>query len=188
MKQTIQTFAAATCLALLIHSPVAAETAASDKTLKVYILAGQSNMQGLAGWWVVPGLADDPTTRHLYEKFMDEEGNFREEENVHVAALSGDNEAVEKKRALDDRLWRRLGRKPEGARQARHAMGTGVGLRGDHGGTFGESGPDHQNLMGREKLEHRFPLTKRRSLRVSGIDSGRAHAQEEPDQGTGHRG
>lgn len=96
MKPSIQTFAAAVCVALLSYSPVAANPAASDKTLKVYILAGQSNMQGQAGWWVTRGLADDPSTRHLHEKFVDADGNFREEKNVYVAALSGEQDAVEK--------------------------------------------------------------------------------------------
>ncbi len=75
---------------------VAASAFGGSRTLKVYILAGQSNMQGQAGWWVAQALADDPSTRHLYERFVDEDGNFREEEQVYVAALSGEQDAVEK--------------------------------------------------------------------------------------------
>ncbi len=71
---------------------IAASAFGSSKTLKVYILAGQSNMQGQSGWWVVQGLADDPSTRHLYERFVDADGNFREEANVYVAALSGEDD------------------------------------------------------------------------------------------------
>ncbi|MDT8390736.1 MAG: sialate O-acetylesterase [Lentisphaeria bacterium] len=56
--------------------------------LRVYILAGQSNMQGKAAWYVLPGLADDPATRHLHEKFVDENGEPRISKDVYVAAIS----------------------------------------------------------------------------------------------------
>lgn len=77
----------ATLIALLT---VAASTGvASAKPLKVYILAGQSNMQGHAEERVIAGLKSDPATRALYDKIMTAEDEFRVFDEVRVAALSG---------------------------------------------------------------------------------------------------
>ena len=67
---------------------------ASAKPLKVYILAGQSNMQGKPSVHVLQhGLQDSPETRRLHNMLVDDEGNPRVFEGVHVAAVStGPNE------------------------------------------------------------------------------------------------
>ncbi|MDX1564326.1 MAG: sialate O-acetylesterase [Phycisphaeraceae bacterium] len=62
---------------------------AAGKPLKVYILAGQSNMQGQARKSTMAGMAADPATRPLYEKMMDQDGDFRVFEEIRVAALNG---------------------------------------------------------------------------------------------------
>jgi hypothetical protein len=71
-------------LALL---PVAS---AQTKPLKVYILAGQSNMQGHAAEGMLLGMAADPLTKPLHDKIVDtEQGKTRVFEDVRMAALSG---------------------------------------------------------------------------------------------------
>jgi alpha-galactosidase len=62
---------------------------ASAKPLKAYILVGQSNMQGHAVKEVMAGMAADPISKPLYDKIMDEHGNFRVFEDVQVTAISG---------------------------------------------------------------------------------------------------
>jgi len=69
-------------------------TAASAEPLKVYILAGQSNMQGKPNVHVLRhGLKDSSETRHLHDLLVDDEGEPRVFEEVHVAAVTdGPNE------------------------------------------------------------------------------------------------
>lgn len=62
---------------------------AGDKPLKVYILAGQSNMQGQARNETLAGLAMDPATKTLYDKLVDKDGKPRVHDHVSIAAFSG---------------------------------------------------------------------------------------------------
>lgn len=77
-----------TSMMKLLVCAVSMATISQGAPLKVYIMAGQSNMQGKAAWYVLPGLADDPATRHLHEKFVDEHGDSRICKDVYVAAVS----------------------------------------------------------------------------------------------------
>jgi len=61
---------------------------AAAKPLKVYILAGQSNMQGHATIKTLPHMAEDPKTRPLHDKFVDAKGKPRVYDQVRVAAFS----------------------------------------------------------------------------------------------------
>ncbi len=65
-----------------------AATNAVAVPLKVYILTGQSNMQGKARFETLPAMASDPETKSLYDKIVNADGEPRVYENVHVAALS----------------------------------------------------------------------------------------------------
>jgi len=76
---------AAITLALLALPAFPADAA---KPLKVYILAGQSNMQGQARLSTMPRMAMDPKTKALHDKIIDQDGKPRVYENVHVAALT----------------------------------------------------------------------------------------------------
>ncbi len=58
------------------------------KPLKVYIMTGQSNMQGKARLSTMPAMAADPETKALHDKIVDADGKPRVYKNVHVAALS----------------------------------------------------------------------------------------------------
>lgn len=62
---------------------------AADKPLKVFILAGQSNMQGHAKASTLPGLAMDPETKPLYDKLVDANGKPRVFEKVNIVYFSG---------------------------------------------------------------------------------------------------
>jgi hypothetical protein len=62
---------------------------ASAKPLKVYILAGQSNMQGKPSVSVLTeGLQDSRETMHLHKLLVDRDGEPRVFDDVHVAAVS----------------------------------------------------------------------------------------------------
>ncbi|MFK7852222.1 MAG: sialate O-acetylesterase [Akkermansiaceae bacterium] len=56
--------------------------------LKVYILVGQSNMQGLALDTTIPAMAWDSVSRELHDKFVDEAGKPKVYKDVQVAAIS----------------------------------------------------------------------------------------------------
>ena len=58
-----------------------------NKPLKIYILVGQSNMQGHARPSTFPGMLVDPAMKDLYKKFVDESGHAKVYEDVQVASL-----------------------------------------------------------------------------------------------------
>ena len=64
-------------------------TAFAEGPLKVYILAGQSNMQGMAQLSTVPRMALSPKTKALHDKVLDKEGNPQEHKNVSIVFFTG---------------------------------------------------------------------------------------------------
>ena len=60
---------------------------AADKPLKVFILAGQSNMQGHASISTFDSMADDPKTAPLLKEMRDEDGNPRVCDNVWITSV-----------------------------------------------------------------------------------------------------
>jgi alpha-galactosidase len=58
--------------------------------LKIYILAGQSNMQGQSHVGTVPRMAVSSNSKALHDKILDENGKPRVHENVYIAAFSQD--------------------------------------------------------------------------------------------------
>ena len=61
---------------------------AVEKPVKVYILAGQSNMQGHAHVRTLPHIAMDAGTSALLAKIRDSNGNARTHDNVWISSLS----------------------------------------------------------------------------------------------------
>lgn len=61
---------------------------AAGKPLKIYILAGQSNMQGHALARTLPYMAENPKTKPLYDEFVGPDGQPRVYQQVRVAAFS----------------------------------------------------------------------------------------------------
>jgi hypothetical protein len=74
-----------------ISQAIAADSADSQpavrkttKPLKIYILAGQSNMQGKGSVSTVPRMALSPETKELHDKILDEKGTPRVHKNVSI--------------------------------------------------------------------------------------------------------
>ncbi|MCF7733854.1 MAG: sialate O-acetylesterase [Akkermansiaceae bacterium] len=76
----------ATCMAVTLA--VSHPFVAGAKPLKVFILAGQSNMQGQAKESTLAGLAMDPETKPLCDKLVDGSGKTRVHDHVWIAAFS----------------------------------------------------------------------------------------------------
>jgi Carbohydrate esterase, sialic acid-specific acetylesterase len=66
---------------------LAAPAGAADKPLKVYILAGQSNMQGHASVSTFDSLADDPKTAPLLKEMRDKDGKPTVCEKVWITSV-----------------------------------------------------------------------------------------------------
>ncbi len=58
-----------------------------EKPLKIFILAGQSNMQGHADVSTLDYLADDPSTAVLLDEIRAEDGTFREIDRVRITSV-----------------------------------------------------------------------------------------------------
>lgn len=69
---------------------------AADKPLKVYILAGQSNMQGHAKVGTIDYIGDDPKTKPLHDLLTDDDGTPVTADRVWVSDITGrgDNNGV----------------------------------------------------------------------------------------------
>jgi alpha-galactosidase len=63
-------------------------TAEAKKPLKVFILAGQSNMQGHARVETLQGVAMDPKTKPMYDAMCDASGKPRVSKDVYISYLS----------------------------------------------------------------------------------------------------
>ena len=81
----VRTFALGVCLWAL--AAAASSAPAADKPLKVYILAGQSNMQGHAKISTFDSLADDPKTAPLLKMMRTPDGKPRVCEKVWISSV-----------------------------------------------------------------------------------------------------
>lgn len=73
---------------LLVCLLFAAASLVRAEPLKVYILVGQSNMQGHGKLSTVPYMSYDPATKQLHDRIVDENGLPRSYDNVRIAAYS----------------------------------------------------------------------------------------------------
>jgi alpha-galactosidase len=81
-------------VATLLSTVVLAITAtAADKPLKVFILAGQSNMQGHASVTTFDSLADDPKTAPLLKQMRENDGKPRVSEKVWITSVGCQGDA-----------------------------------------------------------------------------------------------
>jgi len=76
-------------LAALAVTGSAFSVAAQEKPLKVYILAGQSNMQGSAHKRTFAAIGDDPKTAPLLNEILDKNGDPVVCDNAWIAYLTG---------------------------------------------------------------------------------------------------
>ncbi|HOD80225.1 MAG: hypothetical protein BWX88_04284 [Planctomycetes bacterium ADurb.Bin126] len=75
-------------VSLVVVATALAAANAVAGPLKVYIMTGQSNMQGKARPETLPAMAKDPQTKALYDRMVDADGKPRVYKDVQVAALS----------------------------------------------------------------------------------------------------
>lgn len=80
------------CNTSCVNNQRASPGLASEKPLKVYILAGQSNMMGSAHQSTFPAIGDDPKTAHLLNDILDQEGNPVVSEKAWVSYLFDRNQ------------------------------------------------------------------------------------------------
>ncbi|MCP4455069.1 MAG: hypothetical protein GY809_26710 [Planctomycetes bacterium] len=87
-------FVSALCTAMLVLPALSGDVSAPDtaKPLKVYILAGQSNMQGSAHKTTFAAMGDDPKTAGLLKEILDENGDPVESDNAWVTYLTGNRD------------------------------------------------------------------------------------------------
>jgi hypothetical protein len=72
----------------LLLAAAASTATAADKPLKVFILAGQSNMQGHASISTLDSMADDPKTAPLLKEMRAPDGKLRVCERVWISSVS----------------------------------------------------------------------------------------------------
>ena len=61
--------------------------------LKVYLMSGQSNMQGFCAVHTFPQIEEDPVTRPIYQKMVNPDGTPRVHEKVWISTLGCAKEA-----------------------------------------------------------------------------------------------
>ncbi|MFT5732790.1 MAG: putative heme-binding domain-containing protein [Planctomycetota bacterium] len=84
---------AAFALLALLSVPVSAQDRAEAQPLKVFVLAGQSNMQGHAKLRTLAGVAEDPATAPLFARLTNEDGTPRVWDDVWISSTgSGSTE------------------------------------------------------------------------------------------------
>ena len=69
---------------------ISAVDAAEKKPLKVFILAGQSNMEGHAHVRVIDYMGEDPKTAPLLKKMKNTDGSYRKIPNTYISYLTGE--------------------------------------------------------------------------------------------------
>lgn len=80
-------------LASLLSFALSVPATAAEKPLKVFILAGQSNMQGHASVSTFDSLADDPKTAPLLKEMRDKDGNPKVCEKVWITSVGCQGDA-----------------------------------------------------------------------------------------------
>lgn len=79
--------AKAASLSLALAAVGSASANISHQQLQVFILAGQSNMQGHARWSTVPGMLADPSTEGLYHEIVGPDGKAVICPNVWITSI-----------------------------------------------------------------------------------------------------
>ena len=171
---------AAIALALLT---LPAFPAIAAKPLKVYILAGQSNMEGHAKVETFDYIGDDPATAPLLKEMRGPDGKPRVCEQVWISYLTGSRTRQRRGlRQADGRL--RVAQQPD---RRRRQDRPGVHLRHHHGEGLRRPDPDHQDRLGRQVAAHRLPPAQRRALRLFNAEANCSQSLREAWHSQGHR-
>ena len=95
-KQVARVVAGMVVVLSLVANAVMAEEAGAGKPqkkfkgpVKVFILAGQSNMEGLGGKWSLDALGEHPTHGYLLKKIRKDDGSFVVRDDVFVSYQRG---------------------------------------------------------------------------------------------------
>ena len=126
------------------------------KPLKIFILAGQSNMQGHAKVSTIDSMRLDPKTAPILKEMRNADGSSKVCEGVWISSIgSSDEERIGTLSAGfgADQNGSKIG--PEFTFGILHSEASG-----------GFANPDHQNLMGWQEFEHRLSAAGIRSLRI----------------------
>ena len=132
------------------------------KPLKIYILAGQSNMEGHAKISTFDYIADDPKTAPILKEMLGPDGKPKVCDNVWVSYFTGD--------AFNKENGEGLGKLTAGfgARQKFSKPGDEIGPEFTFGIYMNRGGqgtdPDHQDGLGRQIGSHRLSTAERGTL------------------------
>ena len=77
-------------LCFVALSLISSVEAADKQPLKVFILAGQSNMEGHAHVRVIDYMGEDPQTESLLKKMKNPDGSYRKIPNTYISYLTGE--------------------------------------------------------------------------------------------------
>ena len=128
---------------------------AKAQPLRVFILAGQSNMQGRAQVRTFEHIGMAPATKPLLAEMQNPDGSPKVLERVWISSIgSADTEQTGN---LTTGFWGQPKRSEDRA---------GVHLWYHDRKVHGRSRPADQDRMGRQEPEHRFPLSERRPVGV----------------------
>ena len=83
IRYTVVCIFAWACFAVFVTS-----VQAQDKPIKVFVLVGQSNMQGHAKISTLPHLRMDPATRPILDEILDQSGHPKPVKDVHISYVS----------------------------------------------------------------------------------------------------
>ncbi|TWT74782.1 sialate O-acetylesterase [Allorhodopirellula solitaria] len=86
-QRRVITFALIGLLTTALSTP--ASVAAEPQPIQVFILAGQSNMEGHAKVSTIEYIADDPETKELYHQMIDSDGSPRVAEDAWISYFTG---------------------------------------------------------------------------------------------------
>lgn len=75
---------------IVVLSIISSVDAADKKPLKVFILAGQSNMEGHAHVRVIDYMGEDPKTAPLLKAMKKSDGSYRKIPNTYISYLTGE--------------------------------------------------------------------------------------------------
>ena len=134
----------------------AGSVTAADKPLKVFILAGQSNMQGHASISTFDSMADDPKTAPLLKEMRGPDGKPRVCEKVWISSVGCLGDAYSDLREKTGKLTAGFGA-PENKIGPEFTFGLTMEKR------LERADPHHQDRVGRAEPAHRLPPAQRRA-------------------------
>ena len=127
----------------------------SGQPLPVYVLAGQSNMQGHAHIRTLSHLGTDKRTAAMLEEILDKSGQPMTVNDVWDFIRWPRRWGIGTSWPTDGRLW---------SRRRRSQDWTGIHVWHLHAKACSAADLDHQNCLGRQITAYRLPPAKRWSL------------------------